>query len=181
MTSAGNSSGSLPVGDAKQAQDSANADAHSKSGASKEETETIKEDGELPSLVPVAAGVNDGKLTPSDGSEFEHSGRLSLISTSIISPLTNKGKSPSFKRQEDDIDLMLEYDYEDEPVQVEEQSDNVSRLEGPAVIDNGWADYGITEYTLVLVKKLDNDDRNMILKAKVRPVKVFFFFSLCSF
>ncbi|KAH6823157.1 THO complex [Perilla frutescens var. hirtella] len=162
MTSAGNSSGSLPVGDVEQGQDSTNVDAPIKTGASKEDMETIKEDGELPSLVSAATGANDAKLTPSEGSEFEfeHSGRLS-----IISPLTNKGKSPSFKRQEDDIDLMLESENEDEPVQLEEHSDNVSR---PAVIDNAWIDYGIKEYTLVLVQKLNNDDRIMKLKAKIK-------------
>lgn len=175
MTSAGVSSGSLPVGAAEQGQDSKNVDAHIKTGFSREDMETIKEDGELPSLVPVPNGVNDAKLTPSEGSEFEHSGRRSLISASTISPLTNKGKSPSFKRQEDDIDLMLESEDEDEPVQLEEQSDNVSRQGGPAVLDNAWADYGVKGYTLVLVQKLDNDDKIMILKAKVRPVKVYAF------
>lgn len=174
VTSAGNGFGSMSVGDVNQGQDSENVDARVKNGASKEETETIKEDGELPSLVPIATGANDGKLTPSEGSEIEHSGRLGLISTSIISPLTNKGKSPSFKRQDDDIDLMLESENEDELIQVEEQSDNVSRLEGPALIDNEWAEYGITEYSLALFKKLDNDDRNMILKAKVSSMIVLF-------
>ncbi|XP_057765659.1 THO complex subunit 5A isoform X2 [Salvia miltiorrhiza] len=171
LTSAGNSSGSVPVGDAEQGQDSKNVDAHIKTGVSREDIETIKEDGELPSLVPVATGVNDAKSTASGGSEFEHSGRLSLISASLMSPLTNKGKSPIYKRQEDDIDLMLESENEDEPVQLEEQYDNVSRWEGPAVIDNAWADYGVKGYTLGLAQKLDNDDRIMILKAKIKISK----------
>ncbi|KAK6130876.1 hypothetical protein DH2020_035394 [Rehmannia glutinosa] len=116
-----------------------------------------------PSLV--ATGVNDvNKLTPSKGSELEHSGRLSLISKSIISPIT-KGKSPSFKKQEDDVDLMLESENElDEPIQMEETSDNAS----PAMIENSWADSGIQEYSLVLIRKLDNDERIMKLEAKIK-------------
>lgn len=167
MASSGKSSGSLSSVDAEQGQVSKTVDARNKSGVSKEDMETIKEDGELPSLVPAATAVNDTKLTTSEGSEFEHSGRLIMISSSTKSPLANKGKSPSFKRQEEDIDLMLESENEDE-AQFEEKSDNVSQLEGPAVVDNSWTDYGVKEYTLVLVRKLDNDDRIMTLKAKVR-------------
>ncbi|XP_042052732.1 THO complex subunit 5A-like [Salvia splendens] len=171
IATADNSSESFSVGDAEQGQGLKNANARNKTGVSKEDMETLKEDGELPSLLPVATAVNDdAKLTPSKGSEFEHSGRLSLISASIISPLKNKGKSPSFKRQEDDIDLMLESENEDEPVQLEDLSD-LSRQEGPVVVDNAWADYGVKGYTLVLVQKLDNDDRIMILKAKIKISK----------
>ncbi|XP_047960714.1 THO complex subunit 5A isoform X2 [Salvia hispanica] len=124
------------------------------------------------SFIPTA-GNNSGSFSVADaeqGSEFEHSGRLSLISASIVSPLKNKGKSPSFKRQEDDIDLMLESENEDEPIQLEDLSD-LSRQEGPVVVDNAWADYGVKGYTLELVQKLDNDDKIMILKAKIKISK----------
>ncbi|KAI3460226.1 hypothetical protein Pfo_016889 [Paulownia fortunei] len=167
MTSAGNRTTSLPVSDVEQGQGPASLDADRKIRVSKEEMETTKEDGELPSLVPVASGVDDVKLTPSKGSELEHSGRLSLISKSITSPIT-KGKSPSFKKQEEDVDLMLESENElDEPIQVE-TSDNASRLGGPAMIENSWADCGTREYSLVLIGKLNNDERNMKLEAKIR-------------
>ncbi|KAL8518376.1 hypothetical protein ACS0TY_009673 [Phlomoides rotata] len=167
MTSTRNRTTSLPVGDVEQGRDdSAGVDAHTKTGMSKEEMETTKEDGELPSLVPVAAGVSDANLTPYKGSDLEHLGRLSLASMSIMSPLTPKGKSPGLKKQEDDIDLMLESDNElDEPVQADEQSDN---LEGPSVVKNLWADYGIQEYTLVLTQKLAYDERIMKLEAKIK-------------
>lgn len=168
--SSGNRTTSLPVGDVEQGQDDfIGVDAHTKAGMSKEEMETTKEDGELPSLVPVAAvGVSDANLTPIKGSDLEHLGRLSLASMSIMSPLTPKGKSPGLKKQEDEIDLMLESENElDEPVQAEEQSDN---LEGSSMIKNLWADYGIQEYTLVLTQKLDYDGRIMKLEAKVRPL-----------
>lgn len=153
---------SLPVGDVEQGQDDS-VDAHTKTGMSKEEMETTKEDGELPSLLPV--GVSDANLTPYKGSDLEHLGRLSLVSKSIMSPLTPKGKSPGLKKQEDDIEIMLESENElDEPVQAEEQSDD---LEGSSMVKNLWADYGIQEYTLVLTQKLDHDGRIMKLEAKV--------------
>ncbi|KAK6115911.1 hypothetical protein DH2020_008180 [Rehmannia glutinosa] len=172
-TAAGNSTTSLPVSEVEQSQGPVSVDADIKNGVSREDMETSKEDGELPSLA--ATGVNDvNKLTPSKGSELEHSGRLSLISKSIISPIT-KGKSPSFKKLEDDVDLMLESENElDEPIQVEETSDNAS----PAMIENSWADSGIEEYSLVLIRKLDNDERIMKLEAKVKPIVAFTLFML---
>ncbi|KAL0352010.1 UNVERIFIED_CONTAM: THO complex subunitB [Sesamum calycinum] len=148
-----------------QAPTSINADRNS--GRSKE-METTTEDGELPSLVPVANGVNDVGLTPTKGSELENSRRLSLISKSIMSPI-NKGKSPSFKKPEEDVDLMLESDNElDEPVKVEETSDSASPLGELAFVDNSWADCGVQEYSLVLTRRLDNDDRIMKLEAKIK-------------
>ncbi|KAL0360837.1 UNVERIFIED_CONTAM: THO complex subunitB [Sesamum radiatum] len=133
ITSAGNSTTSLPLADVEQSQGptSINADRNS-------------------------------------GSEIENSRRLSLISKSIMSPI-NKGKSPSFKKPEDDVDLMLESDNElDEPVKVEETSDNASPLGELAFVDNSWADCGVQEYSLVLTRRLDNDDRIMKLEAKIK-------------
>ncbi|KAK4381406.1 THO complex subunitB [Sesamum angolense] len=139
MTSAGNSTTSLPLVDAEHSQGPSSADRNS--GRSKE-METTTEDGELPSLVPVANGVTDVGLNPTKGSELENSRRLSLISKSIMSPI-NKGKSPSFKKPEEDVDLMLESDNElDEPVKVEETSDSASPLGDLAFVDNSWADCG---------------------------------------
>ncbi|KAL0314857.1 UNVERIFIED_CONTAM: THO complex subunitB [Sesamum angustifolium] len=167
MTSAGNSTTSLPLVDAEQSQAPTSINADRNSGRSKE-METMTEDGELPSLVPVANGVNDVGLTPTKGSELENSRRLSLISKSIMSPI-NKGKSPSFKKPEEDVDLMLESDNElDEPVKVEETSDSASPLGELAFVDNSWADCGVQEYSLVLTRRLDNDDRIMKLEAKIK-------------
>ncbi|XP_012838725.1 PREDICTED: THO complex subunit 5A isoform X1 [Erythranthe guttata] len=169
MSSALNSTAHLPVAELERGQASANSDTDRKIGVSKEEMETTKEDGELPSLISAATGVNDVKLTSTQGSELEHTPRrTSLISKSIISPIT-KGKSPSFRRQEDDIDLMFESESEiDEPVTVGETSDNTSPFGGLAVIDNSWSDCGTQEYCLVLIRKLDNDERNMKLEAKIK-------------
>ncbi|GFP96371.1 THO complex subunit 5b [Phtheirospermum japonicum] len=165
ITSTRNSTSSLSVAELEKEQDPVSVDSDRKIGGSKDEMEMTKEDGELPSLV--ATNVNDVKLlTPSKGSELEHSERLSLISKSIISPIT-KGKSPSFKKQEEDVDFMLDSDNElDEPVQMEEVSDYA--LDGRAMIDNSWVDSGIQEYSLVLIRKLDDVARIMKLEAKIK-------------
>ncbi|KAL3634213.1 hypothetical protein CASFOL_021267 [Castilleja foliolosa] len=164
IASTSNSTSSLPVAELEKEQGSVSVDSDRKFWGSKDETETTKEDGELPSLV--ATNVNDVKLlTPSKGSEHEHSERLSLISKSIISPMT-KGKSPSFKKQEEEVDFMLDSDNElDEPVQIEEVSDYA--LGGHAMIDDSWVYTGIQEYSLVLIRKLDDDARIMKLEAKI--------------
>lgn len=176
VTPARRSTAPLHVGELERGQGLASADADRKHGVSKDDMETTKEDGELPSLVPAVTGANDVKLTPTKGSELEHPGTLSLISKSIISPIT-KGKSPSSRKQEEDVDLLLESENElDEPVSLEETSDNTSPLGGLA-IENLWADCGIQEYTLVLIRKLDNEERKMKLEAKVKPAVAFTIYS----
>ncbi|XP_075483986.1 THO complex subunit 5B [Primulina tabacum] len=159
---------SLPVTDVRQGERPASFDEYSKSALSREEMETTTEDGELPSLLPVATGVNNVKLTPSKGNEVEHSRKLSFISKSIVSPIS-KGKSHSFKKYEEDIDLMVESEIElDEPVQVEEVSDDASPLGGLGMVENSWADCGVQEYSLVLMRGSDNSSENMKLEAKIK-------------
>ncbi|KAL6504368.1 hypothetical protein OROGR_026291 [Orobanche gracilis] len=159
-----NSTPSLPISEIEQGQRPVSLDANKKIRISKD-IETMEEDGELPPLV--ATGANDVKLlTPSKGSELEHSERLSLISKSIISPIA-KGKPPSLKNQEEDVDFMLESENElDEPVQMEELSDYPPG--GPAMVDSSWVDSGIREYSLVLIRTLGDDARIMKLEAKIK-------------
>ncbi|KAL6521916.1 hypothetical protein OROMI_031793 [Orobanche minor] len=159
-----NSTPSLPITEIEQGQCPVSLDANKKIGTSRD-IETTEEDGELPPLVATCA--NDVKLlTPSKGSQLEHSERLSLISKSIISPIA-KGKPPSLKKQEEDIDFMLESENElDEPVQMEEVSDYSQG--GPAMVDSSWVDSGIREYSLVLIRKLGDDARIMKLEAKIK-------------
>ncbi|KAL2504238.1 THO complex subunit 5B [Abeliophyllum distichum] len=160
MTSASNKSSSLPRTNLEQVQGPLGIDADGK--------ETTTEDGELPSLLPVATVVNDIGSTPSKGSELEDFGRLHLITKSITSSV-NKGKSPSFKKHEDDVDLMLESENElDEPVQMEEESENASTMGGLEMVENLWANCGFQEYSLVLIRKLENDETKMKLEANVK-------------
>ncbi|KZV54577.1 THO complex subunit 5 [Dorcoceras hygrometricum] len=159
---------SLPVTDMGRGERPAGFDEDCKAALSKDEMEITTEDGELPSLLPIATGVKNVKLTPLKGNEVEHSRKLSFISKSIISPLS-KGKLPSFKKYEEDIDLMVESENEyDEPVQVEDVSDDASPLGGQGMVKNHGTDYGVQEYSLVLMRKLDNGNENMKLEAKIK-------------
>lgn len=169
MTSAAsNKSSSLLLTNMEQVQDPLGIDADGKSGISREDVETTTEDGELPSLLPVASVVNDIRSTPSKGSALEDLRKLHLITKSIASPV-NKGKSPSFKKHEDDVDLMLESENElDEPLQMEEESENASTMGGLEIVDNSWTNRGFQEYSLVLIRKLDDDEMKMKLEANVK-------------
>lgn len=177
LTSSVSCTPSTPVADGELGHGPTSVDADRKIGMSREDKEITTEDGELLSLVPATAGVAD--VTPSKGSELDNSGSLSLMSKSIMSPIT-KGKSPSFKRLEDDIDLMMESDNElEEPIQVEEISDGVSPFGGSARIEDLWVDCGTQEYSLVLIQKLDNNERNVKLESKVKLIVTFCLFLLC--
>lgn len=133
--------------------------------SSKEEVESTREDGELPSLVP-ATSVNDINVTPIKRTDFDHSAKLAFISKSTSSPIT-KGKSPSFKKYGDDTDLILESDGEmDDIVQIEQDSHNSPGSAG--VSDVSWVDFKVQEYCLVLTRKMDNEERKMKLEAKIK-------------
>lgn len=132
--------------------------------SSKEEVESTREDGELPSLVP-ATSVNDINVAPIKRTDFDHSAKLAFISKSTSSPIT-KGKSPSFKKYGDDTDLILESDGEmDDIVQIEQDSHNSPGSAG--VSDVSWVDK-VQEYCLVLTRKMDNEERKMKLEAKIK-------------
>ncbi|XP_049390105.1 THO complex subunit 5B-like [Solanum stenotomum] len=139
-----------------------------KSASSKEEVESMREDGELPSLVP-ATSINDTNVTPIKRTDFDHSTKLAFISKSTSSPIT-KGKSPSFKKYGDDTDLILESDSEmDDIVQIEQDSNNTPGSAG--VSDKSWVDCKVQEYCLVLTRKMDNDERKMKLESKIKISK----------
>lgn len=136
-----------------------------KSASSKEEVESTREDGELPSLVP----ANDTNVTPIKRTDFDHSTKLAFISKSTSSPI-KKGKSPSFKKYGDDADLILESDSEmDDIVQIEQDRNDTPRSVG--VSDKSWVDCKVQEYCLVLTRKMDNEERKMKLESKIKISK----------
>ncbi|KAJ9166241.1 hypothetical protein P3X46_021019 [Hevea brasiliensis] len=152
-----NQTSSVPVIDTDQVQEPMDADVDRRSGTSKEESESAREDGELPSLV--ASIVNDVKLTPSKISNLEHSRQLALISKSIISPI-NKAKSLSFKKHDEDSDILLDIDSDlDELAPLELEAENEACHK---IVENPWVDYGVKEYSLVLTR------RNIKLEAKIK-------------
>lgn len=140
---------------------------------SKAEVESIREDGELPSLNPAALVVKEITVTPLKVSGIEHSKRLALISKSVASPMS-KGKSPSSRKLDEDLDLFLVSDSEvDEPPQTEPEA-VLPGSEGLTIIDNSWIACGVRDYCLILTRKVNSGDGYMKLEAKV--VKV-----LCCF
>ncbi|KAJ8541104.1 hypothetical protein K7X08_001920 [Anisodus acutangulus] len=127
---------SLAITETEQVQRPTEVVVGGKSASSKEEVESMGEDGELPSLVPVTF-INDTNFTPKKRNDFDHSTKMAFISESTSSPI-QKGKSPSFKKYGDDTDLILESDSEmDDIVQIEQDSNNTPGSAG--VSDKcGW-------------------------------------------
>lgn len=155
---------SVPIIETEQIQE--HVDVTGSSGNSKEELEGAREDGELPSLVPAATGGSDINITPSKASILDHSRQLTLISKSIVSPV-NKARSLSFKRNDEDSDLLLVSDSELEdlaPIVVEAES-AASALKCQA--DNSWVDCGAKEFCLALNRRMDANGANVTLQAKV--------------
>ncbi|CAN4122668.1 unnamed protein product [Withania somnifera] len=159
---------SLAITETEQLQRSTEVVVDGKSASSKEEVESMREDGELPSLVPVTS-IYDINVTPSKRADFDHSTELAFISKSTSSPMT-KGKPPSFKKYGDDTDLILESDSEmDDIVQIEHDSSNTPGCTG--VSDKSWVEYKVQEYCLVLTRKMDNEERKMKLESKIKISK----------
>ncbi|MFS7911206.1 putative THO complex, subunit 5 protein [Helianthus anomalus] len=135
---------------------------------SKSEIENIREDGELPSLNPAATVANEivVTVTPLKISGTDHSKRLALITKSVASPMS-KGKSPSSRKLDEDLDLMLVSDDEvDEPLQSEPEP-VLTGNGGVHVIDNSWIACGARDYRLVLMRKVNSGDGYIKLEAKI--------------
>ncbi|KAL6954950.1 hypothetical protein U1Q18_044272, partial [Sarracenia purpurea var. burkii] len=165
------SSSSLPVVDVEQGQGSLTIDIDGRSGSSKEGVENVREDGELPSVVPVSAVVEDDvKFASSKGSDLEHSIRLSLISKSMASPI-GMPKSQSFKKNDEDSEIMLDTESDmDEPGKLDQETENdAAKIGSYGMVGNFWADYGVREYCLVLTRTMDNNNKRiMTLEAKIK-------------
>lgn len=159
---------SLAATDTEQIQEHVDVNIDGRSGTSKEDLETAREDGELPSLAPAASSVgSDVKLTPSKGSSLDHSRQLALISKSIISPM-GKGRSQSFKKHDDDTDLLLDTDSElDDHAQIEAEAHNAASIQCYEMSEKSWVDCGVKEFCLVLNRKTDANEKIVKLEAKV--------------
>ncbi|GKD32485.1 hypothetical protein Tco_1247994 [Tanacetum coccineum] len=133
---------------------------------SKAEIENNKEDVKLPSLNLFTTIVKDIIITPLKESGIAHSRCLALITKFVASP-RSKGKSvklPSFRKHDDDLDLMLVSNNEvDEPT----KTDEATGSEEIKVVDNSWITCGIREYSLLLTRKVNSGYGHMNLEAKV--------------
>ncbi|XP_059638056.1 THO complex subunit 5A [Cornus florida] len=166
-----NQASSLPVVEMEQVQEPSDINVDVISGTSKEDVENAREDGELPSLISVAAVGNSVKLSSSKGPDLDHSRRLALIPKSMASPKTpiNKAKSLSFRKPEEDSDPMLDFESDmEEQAQIEPGTENGVRFGCSEMVEKSWADYGIQEYCLVLARTGDNNRRSKKLEAKIK-------------
>ncbi|KAE8100163.1 hypothetical protein FH972_018088 [Carpinus fangiana] len=153
---------SLPIIDTEQVRESIDTNTIEHPGTSKEELESTREDGELPSLVPAAFVNGDVKLNRSKGSNLEHSRQLALISKSLVSPIS-VAKSQSFKKPDEDLDLILDTDSDqDAPAYIEPEVENYE------MDSKSWVDYGAREFCLVLTKSVDADKSRWKLEAKIK-------------
>ena len=168
---------SLTLSSVEQVPEPMEIDGDRRSLSGKEDVESIREDGELPSLVTAAALITTSSdQTPSKVSSLARSRQLALMTKNLDSPISSKGKSPSFKKYEDDLDLVLDDDSEvDEPA-----GNNEAHVEawGPVKADNSWVDYGAREFALVFSRKTD-DGKLWKLEAMVYILKTRS--SLCIF
>ncbi|XP_062221894.1 THO complex subunit 5A-like [Phragmites australis] len=127
-----------------------------------EETESTREDGELPVVIPAENTPNGSPMLHSEVSPEvrSHSRGLSLISKSATP--SKLSISHSFGRNEDDLDLLMYSDseLEDQPCTREETE------KGSLTVDKSWEDYASREFTMLLSKTLKNGPKVM-LEAKV--------------
>ncbi|KAL8141127.1 hypothetical protein V2J09_007148 [Rumex salicifolius] len=152
----------------KKNQEMSDANLDGRSEGSKDDTGIIREDGELPSLVPTPVIVNDDKATLSDGSDVNHAKQLALMSKSVITPVKTP-RSLSFKKLEDDLYFDSDSDLDEPTKFVLETEDSANDLYG----DNreSWVEYGSREFCLVLIRKGNTRDEDAKLEAKVKITK----------
>ncbi|XP_010494255.1 PREDICTED: THO complex subunit 5B-like [Camelina sativa] len=140
---------SLTLNSVEQVPEPMEIDVDGRSIPGKEDLESIREDGELPSLVTAAASLTSSNHTPLKVSSQARSRQLALMTKNLDSPVI-KGKSPSSKIYEDDLDLVLDDDSE-----VDEPAGRTEAHVEALCPDNTWVDYGAREFALVLSRKTD--------------------------
>ncbi|XP_050363729.1 THO complex subunit 5A [Argentina anserina] len=170
---------SLSAIDKEQVQEPMDTDSVGRYSSSKEELESMREDGELPSLVQVAS-VSDDKLVQHKGD----SRRLSLLSKR---PPVSKARPLSYKRHTEELDFLLDTESDvDEPTHLAPEEENGVPIQCFEVAGKAWVDYGTREFRLVLTRNIDSGKGNVKLEAKIKismeyPLRPpFFTLSLCT-
>jgi len=161
VRSSANYSSSLAKADMKKGNDSSDVSVSGKAAISKDDVGVVPEDGELPSLIPVAAAAADYKSTVlKPESDLDHAKLIALISKSII-PAAKTAKSHIFGRHDDDSDLCLDS---------ESEADDISKSEGEVEViateRRSWVDYGSQDFNLSLIRT-DAEETSIELEAKV--------------
>lgn len=160
-----NQSPSLPTVEMEQVRERIESGHNRSTDNTNDQLESAKEDGELPSLALAASVANDVKVTPRE-SRFRNSKQLILMSKSISPAM--KAKSLSFKKQDEELDILLDPESDvDEPAHIEEEVESTPVTQGHKLAEDLWVDCGAREYCLDLTRKLDTDERTVKLQAKV--------------
>ncbi|KAL5714148.1 hypothetical protein ACHQM5_016149 [Ranunculus cassubicifolius] len=150
--------------------ESSDVDMDGRSGRSKEEMEGAREDGELPSVVQAPTLINSAKTVPPKGSDLEQP-KLSLISKKVT-PILNKSKSLSFKKHDENAELLLDSDSDhDERTQIEQEPDHTAGMGWHEIIGTTWEEYGSKEFGLVLNRRKEADGRTLNLHAQIKISK----------
>lgn len=162
VRSSANYSSSLARADMKKGNDSSDVSVPGKAALCKDDVGVVPEDGELPSLIPVAAVAADYKSTVlKPESDLDHSKLIALISKSIIPP-AKTARSHSFGRHDDDSDLCLDG---------ESEADDISKSEGEVEViateRRSWVDYGSQDFNLSLIRT-DSGETSIELEAKIK-------------
>ncbi|RWW29235.1 hypothetical protein GW17_00006254, partial [Ensete ventricosum] len=137
------------------------------------EVESAREDGELPTALPVATmSVNSSLGLPNESFQHaEYSRSLALISKNVTP--TKMVKTRSFSKYEDELELILDSESErEEQACVDQLTENMT-----SIVCKPWEDHAAREFDLVLSKTCGND-RTVKLNAKVNPQFSLFF---CAF
>ncbi|GAB2293773.1 hypothetical protein Dimus_027987 [Dionaea muscipula] len=139
-----------------------------RSDTSKEVAEFVREDGELPTLLPaLTAASNHHNLPVKEGSDLDHSRGLALMSKTTGSPY-KVVKTQSFRRLDEDSDLMLDSESDlDEPNKVEAEAEKAA-ADTDTTDGKSWVDYKAWEFSLVLTRKMGENVGDVKLEAKVK-------------
>lgn len=136
------------------------------------EVESAREDGELPTALPVATmSVNSSLGLPNESFQHaEHSRSLALISKNVTP--TKMVKTRSFSKYEDELELIFDSESDlEEQACVDQLTENMT-----SIVCKPWEDHAAREFDLVLSRTCGND-RIIKLNAKVNHQ---FSFSFCT-
>ncbi|GAB2250291.1 hypothetical protein Droror1_Dr00013650 [Drosera rotundifolia] len=135
--------------------------------ATKEIPEFVGEDGELPALLPTPAATDNNELTQREGSDHERSRGLAMMSKTIVSPY-KVAKTPSFRIQDEDSELMLVDSESDHEESGKTKLEAVSAADIDSMDAKSWVDYKAQEFRLVLASKMSENGDDVKLEAKVK-------------
>lgn len=135
------------------------------------EVESAREDGELPTTLPVAK-LPDESATTSSGlfEHVDHSKSLAMISKNVT---PSKAPARGLRKNDDDLDLLLESESEiEEQTFLDQETENASHVNREI-----WKEFAAREFALAFSKTCGSNT-SMRLNAKVNPLLYVTFLSV---